>query len=327
MNTYQYNLDVLVGSEGDVWFDVTKVNLLDINVLEYDEKRGNYQRISNLPPIKKVVNVIDGSISMITRSGSYIIIEISSSDNYEIRETPHIIDAYMLTDRIMTYLTDESEARMTNNLSHIVAIEGDDTIIDKSLLKDTISIRPMKLIHYNRPQRDQFHQSQFEVGELVYPLEINALFLHIRGFDVIITPHSHDGWFNDKTLKTFIHQDRLIKIIDISLDVILTKKSIMSVSMDDEKLYDTGLAIAVIETTPVNVTNIVEACRVNSEACILANNMIVKPDGTPIIRDVSRVIKFINYPSSQLFITNSGDELYELKEDRLEKLDVPIVLA
>ena len=82
MTYYQFSLNWLVGIEGDVWTKLTNDNQLDILgdpnnfklQLDFNNSRNGYVRLSNLPPIKYIVDIIyQSSIMMSTRDNNLLI--------------------------------------------------------------------------------------------------------------------------------------------------------------------------------------------------------------------------------------------------------------
>lgn len=287
MSVYQYNLNILIGITGDVWFNTDNIDITNINASTYGEKRDNYQRISNLPPIKKIVRVTNNSISMITRDNRYI--HISSN----ISIAPSITDAYMVNDSEMIYLTVDRKMMVSKNLL--------DPTESTSLASDVTSIHPLKL---KRSTRSNMGMSQY----------INYIFVRYLTYDVILGSYRSDGWSNySRLIRTFIDNDRLI--IKVYLDVILTESHILSLSIDvNDK--------PVVES--FNISNAEDVIRYQSQIVILTNKTLSTLSGTPLINGVERLIKFIEYSPTQFYPVGVGDKIYD---SRLQLVPIPMVLA
>lgn len=113
----QYNQYILVGINGDVWFDSTDSDhnparhIIELDALTYGENRGKFRRITNLPSIKKIVRLYAGNIHMITRDNRYIMV-----DGDVIHIVDGIVDGYRVDKKKIFYLTVNGELRSTKDL-------------------------------------------------------------------------------------------------------------------------------------------------------------------------------------------------------------------
>ena len=115
---YQYSLNWLIGIEGDVWVNNShRLSILgDPNKYGFilDHERSSYARITNITPIKLIVDVTNNRIVMVTRYQQLLIVS-SGQPHHKISD---IDNAFCLREgqyEVLIYLTTNGELRLSDN--------------------------------------------------------------------------------------------------------------------------------------------------------------------------------------------------------------------
>lgn len=297
---HQYNPDLVIGQDRDVWFNVNGTHrvkqLYGLSSLSYDHSRGNYLRISNLPPIKSISATFPHQVLMVTMDDRLLIITPT-----KISIINGIVEMFRYDRVRVIYLTTNRELRIARCCDDL-----DNSLV---LASNVNSIHPLVIPTFS----DQHGNITVMRNHL-----INGLLVRLNEGDVI----QYLGGDQPIVVRSFPSLSGLVKV---NLDNIVLTNSVIVMRMAGGQFN--------YQVIPVTVS---DAALINDQYVFLIGDKIVDSHNRTMVSGVHRLTKFISSKDYYRVINGlpfvaSNNSVYVLElvpeGTRIIDLGIPIVLG